>query len=192
MSLLYKPLESITAADLQALIDNQVGESLYLEYKTEVFDKRDDKKKLQFLGSVSTFANAAGGDLLVGVKADNGLPVELPGLAPPEIDSEVLRIKQVVGTGIEPYLSPQFHSVPLPIGRAVLIIRVPRSWTAPHGIEINGHFQFFRRHAAGRMPMTISELRTAFTFSSTVVEQTRKFRDERNATITSAGSRTPS
>lgn len=44
MSLLYKPLESIRAADLQALIDNQVGESLYIEYKTEVFDKRVTKR----------------------------------------------------------------------------------------------------------------------------------------------------
>jgi hypothetical protein len=33
MSLLYKPIESITAADLEALISNQVGENLYLEYK---------------------------------------------------------------------------------------------------------------------------------------------------------------
>jgi len=43
-SLLYKPLESVDASDLQALIDNQIGEGLYLEYKTEVFDKRDDKR----------------------------------------------------------------------------------------------------------------------------------------------------
>ncbi len=69
MSLLYKPLESIAAADLQGLIDNQVRESLYIEYKTEPFDRRDDKKRVQFLGSISAFANAAGGDLLVGVKA---------------------------------------------------------------------------------------------------------------------------
>jgi hypothetical protein len=53
MSLLYKPLESITSDDLQALIDNQVGESLQIEYKTEVFDKRDEKKRLQFLGMVA-------------------------------------------------------------------------------------------------------------------------------------------
>src|SRR5260370_22426234 len=93
MSLLYKPLEDITAAAVQGLIDNQVGESLYIEYKTEVFDKRDDKKRLQFLGSISALANAAGGDLLVGVKANNGLPVDMPGLDPADIDSEVLRIR---------------------------------------------------------------------------------------------------
>jgi len=47
MSLLYKPLESITAADVHALMDNQVAESLYIEYKTEIFEKRDEKKGSQ-------------------------------------------------------------------------------------------------------------------------------------------------
>ena len=186
MSLLYKPLELIAAADLQALIDNQVGESLYIEYKTEVFDKRDEKKRIQFLGSVSAFANAAGGDILIGVRADSGLPIELTGLDPTEVDSEILRIRQVIGTNVEPHLFLHFHVVPLPTGRNVLIIRILRSWTAPHGIEHNGHFQFFQRHAAGRSPMTLSELRNAFTFSGSIIEQTKTFRGERLAAIMAA------
>jgi hypothetical protein len=186
MSLLYKPLELIAADDLQALIDNQVGESLYIEYKTEAFDKRDEKKRIQFLGSVSAFANTAGGDILIGVKADSGLPIELAGLDPTEVDSEILRIRQVIGTSVEPHLLLHFHVVPLPTGRNVLIIRIPRSWTAPHGIEHRGHFQFFQRHAAGRSPMTLSELRNAFTFSGSIIEQTRTFRDERLAAIMAA------
>jgi hypothetical protein len=151
-----------------------------------VFDKRDEKTRLQFLGSVSAFANEAGGDLLVDVKAEDGLPIDLPGLDPAEIDSEVLRIRQVIGTSIVPQLTLHFQPVPLPTHRSVLIIRVPRSWTAPHGMQQTGHFQFFRRHAAGRSPMTLSELRSAFTFSGTIVEQTRRFRSERLAAITAA------
>jgi hypothetical protein len=185
MSLLYKPLESITDDDLQSLIDNQVRESLYIEYKTEVFEKRDEKKRLQFLGSVSGFANSAGGDILVGVKADNGLPLELTGLDPTDVDSEILRIRQVVGTGIEPYLALHFWAVPLPTGRVVLVIRIQQSWSAPHGIEQDSHFKFFRRHAAGRSPMTLSELRSAFTFSAGVVEQIKAFRAERLSSIRS-------
>ena len=99
MSLLYKPLESIAAADLRALIDNEVGERLYIEYKTEVFDKRDDKKRVQFLGSVSAFANAAGGDILIGVKADNGLPIELPGLDPSKVDPH-FRFEQLLDNSL--------------------------------------------------------------------------------------------
>jgi predicted HTH transcriptional regulator len=67
LSLLYKPLESITAEDLQGLIDNEMRESLLIEYKPDL-DQRDDEKTRQFLGSVSRFANASGGDLLFGIR----------------------------------------------------------------------------------------------------------------------------
>jgi schlafen family protein len=183
VSLLYKPLESVTGADLQGLVDNQVAEGPQLEYKEEVFDKRDPKKRAQFLGSIAGFANASGGDLLVGVSAPDGLPRELTGLDPTVVDGEILRITQLVATGVDPQLSLYFHRVPVQSGREVLLIRVPQSWTAPHGIEHDGHFHFFRRNAAGRSPMTLSELRTAFTLAGTIAERTRQFRADRLTTL---------
>ncbi len=179
VSLLYKPLDSITAADLQGLIDNQVPESPYIEYKLEVFDKRDDKKRLQFLGSISGFSNGVGGDLLIGVKAVNGIPVELVGLEQAEADGETLRIQQIVGTSIEPQVRMTIRPIFLPNGRTILIIRLPQSWTAPHGIKKNDHYCFYRRNSAGRSPMTIPELRTSFSLTSTIAEHTRRFRAQR-------------
>jgi hypothetical protein len=179
MSLLYRPLESITAADMQDLVGNAVRESLYIEYKAEIFDKRDKEKRLQFLGSVSAFANAAGGDLLIGVEAQNAVPIALPGLDPDVVDAELLRIKHVLGSAVQPFLIVQFHSVALPNGRTIIIVRVPQSWTAPHGVAENGHYLFFKRHAAGRDPMTLAELRNAFTLSGGAVERIRGFRDQR-------------
>ncbi len=185
MSLLYKQLESITPADLESLKTDQVGESQYLEYKTEVFDKRDEKKRLQFLGSLSGFANANGGDILVGVKATDGLPVDFPGLSASEVDSEILRISQLVGTSIQPQLTIRFHPVRFPTGNIVLVIRIPQSWTGPYAIEHNGHLHFYLRNAAGRSPMRVSELRTAFTLSGRVIDETRKFVNDRLRTLSS-------
>jgi hypothetical protein len=127
----------------------------------------------------------------VGVKAVNGLPVDLTGLDPADVDAETLRIRQVVGSGIEPSLTLHFQPVSLQTKRVILIIRVPRSWVAPHGIEHNKHFLFFQRHTAGRLPMTLSQLRTTFTSSGTIVERTRKFRDDRIAWITAPSSPWP-
>ena len=179
MSLLYKPLVSITAADLRALVENQVPESLYIEYKQEVFDKRDEKKRLQFLGSISGFLNALGGDLLIGVKAENGIPVELIGLEPATADSEMLRIQQVVSQGIEPFAQVAIQPVLLPNERTILIVRLAQSWAAPHGIKKDEHYQFYRRNSAGRSPMTIPELRTSFSLASTIAEHTRRFQTQR-------------
>ena len=63
MSLANRPLESIEAADLQALIENEVAESRTIEYKQSLpGNSRDDRK--EFLADVSSFANASGGHLI--------------------------------------------------------------------------------------------------------------------------------
>ena len=78
MSLLGKSLESITRADLQGLISNVILESRYIEYKTEVgLTELSDKIKL--LAGISSFGNSAGGDLLIGIRAEKGIPLEVVG-----------------------------------------------------------------------------------------------------------------
>jgi len=181
MSLLYKPLETITSADLKGLIDNGVRESLYIEYKTEVFDKRDAKKRMQFLGSISGFANASGGDLLIGVEAQDGVPVALPGIDDAVFEQEKLRILAVVGSSIQPSMLKDLHEVPVSEGRRVLVIRIPRSWNPPHGIGNDGHYHFYQRHSAGRSPMTLDELRMSFTLAAGVPERMRQFHASRIA-----------
>jgi hypothetical protein len=64
-------------------------------------------------------------------------------------------------------------------GRTVIIIRVPQSWNPPNGIPENGHYLFFKRHAAGRDPMTLTELRSSFTMAIDAVERMRAFHRDR-------------
>jgi predicted HTH transcriptional regulator len=64
-------LSEISAADLEALIENEVLEGRQLEYKLLI--GTDDDAKRKFLAAVSSFANASGGDLLVGVGAEEGV-----------------------------------------------------------------------------------------------------------------------
>ena len=185
MSLLYKPLERITHEDIQSLIDNQIRESQFIEYKTEVFDKRDEKKRIQFLGSISGFANSLGGDLLVGVKATGGIPVAIPGLDPQSVDQEMLRIREVVANWVEPYLPIHTHPITLPDGKCLIVVRILRSWNPPHGIPNNEQYHFYRRNSAGRAPMTLSELRDSFTLSAGVADRVRAFREKRSVLLQS-------
>ena len=60
MALTHKPLDQITADDLQALIDAQAPEKRTLDYKATLPGNADADKK-EFLADVSSFANAAGG-----------------------------------------------------------------------------------------------------------------------------------
>lgn len=74
-----KPLESIVLEDIQGLIDNQVGETKTIEYKRDI-PGNSDGDKVSFLRAVSSIANTAGGDVLYGVEALDGIPKGLPGL----------------------------------------------------------------------------------------------------------------
>ncbi len=73
---LNKPLESITESDLQALVDAQTAEQRIMEYKQALLGNIADDKK-EFLADVSSFANAAGGNLLFGIGGQAGIPVSL-------------------------------------------------------------------------------------------------------------------
>jgi predicted HTH transcriptional regulator len=75
---LNKQLESIEEGDLQDLIDNQVSKGKIMEYK-EALPSNSESDKKEFLADVSSFANAAGGDLIFGIGEDSGVPIELCG-----------------------------------------------------------------------------------------------------------------
>ena len=64
MSLPHKPLDAINASDLQTLVDNQIPESKAFEYK-EVLPAKSGSDGKEFLADVSSFANAARGDLIL-------------------------------------------------------------------------------------------------------------------------------
>lgn len=58
MALLHIPLDKITEADLQALIETGARESLHIDYKRQTYGGSDADKK-EFLADICSFANAA-------------------------------------------------------------------------------------------------------------------------------------
>ena len=174
-----KPLDAVTATDLQSLVDNGVKEQRTIEYKQELPGSSDSEKK-EFLADVSSFANAGGGDLFYGIVAKDGVPESIPGLADFIEDKEKLRLESTIRDGIA-------HRIPgiqlkaisgFPNG-PVLVLRVPKSWAAPHMVTFKGSSRFFSRNSAGKFPMDVTEIRYAFEASGDLPERIRRWRDER-------------
>ena len=94
------------------------------------------------------------------------------GLANVNADAETRCLENMLRDGIAPLLpSVQFHWVPdLPTGPA-LIIRVQRSWAGPHMVTYQQHSRFYSRHAAGKYPLDVFELRQAFLGSGALGER---------------------
>lgn len=177
--MITKSLTTLNEADLRRLIDEKVPESKQVEYKRELPDG-SDKGTVSFLRAVTAFANTQGGDLLYGIAAKEGIPIELAPLTMTSGDQVLQRFENLCRDGVEPRLTGvQYHFIPLDGGGSALVVRIPKSWSAPHRVSSGNHAQFYGRNSAGAYQLDVAELRQAFTLSDTVVERIRSFRANR-------------
>ena len=174
-------IDDVDRAALRALVENRVPEGKTIEYKGKL-PGRSESDVVPMLGAVASFANTAGGDLLLGVDARDGIPVELSGMEIGNPDGEVLRLEHMLLNGLQPRVPRvDLRAVEVATGKFVVLIRVPRSWIGPHRVAKNS--KFYARTSAGRYELDVGELRTAFTMSESIPARIRDFRTERLAKI---------
>lgn len=183
--MIAKPLSAISEADLRRLIDEKVPESKQIEYKREL-PEGGDKGTVNFLRAVTAFANTQGGELIYGIHAIDGIPVELIPLTMPSGDQALQRFESLCRDGVQPRLTGvQYKFVLLEGGGSVLVVRIPKSWSAPHRVSAGNHAHFYGRNSAGAYQLDVAELRQAFTLSDTVIERIRSFRANRLLALSS-------
>jgi Putative DNA-binding domain len=186
MSIHNKSLSLITAMDIEELVSNQVRESKVIDYK-RILPEINDKSKKEFLADVASFANAGGGDLVYGVVENHGVPSRVAGLKIKDLEGEMLRIEHIIRDGIDPRIyGVSVRGVEVKPERFVVIVRIPRSWSAPHMVSFQGYGKFFSRNSYGKHPLDTSELRVAFSLSQESFDHLRDFRLQRLGALTSA------
>ena len=188
--MIHKAIDAIDKSDIESLVLDSVAEGRAIEYKQSLPGGKDSEKK-EFLADVSSFANASGGDLLYGVEEQRdsdgkptGLPVSVHGLAIANTDSEIRRLENIIRDGIRPRI-PGVHLRTVdgfPSG-SVLIIRVQKSYNAPHMVTYQEHSRFYSRNSKGKYPLDVGEIRSAFALSEELPQRIRQFRNERLAPI---------
>lgn len=179
------PVESVTEADLSLLVSEQVSEKRVLDYKENLVEGTYDARK-EFLADVTSFANASGGDLILGIREEAGIPIEVKGFLLPDPEQEILRMENLIRDGVEPRLQGvSIRPVPLKAGGSVILIRIPRSWAGPHVVNYRGHWRFYSRNSAGKYPLDTSEVRQRFLHTATMQDALRGFRDQRLGLIVS-------
>jgi len=180
--MILKSLGNITKEDIENLVKEEVHEVRTIEYKSKL-PGRTDKEKREFCADVSSFANAAGGDIIYGMEEKEGIPINSIGLSE-NLDEEINRLEQIARSGLEPRIPGlQFQPIKGFRNGPVLIVRIPKSWTAPHMVKINDNYRCYTRTSAGKHPMDVTEIRSAFLLSEALPEKIKRFRDDRLSKI---------
>jgi schlafen family protein len=183
VSIFTKSLEDINELDLKRLVEQQLAEWKTIEYKESLSVDTDSAKK-KFLSQVSSFANAVGGHLIYGIRAKNGVPAELCGQELENADGSVLRLEDILRTGIRPRIpGVLIRAVPMEGDKFAIVIRVPKSWYRPHQVVFNNEFRFYSRASNGKYLIDVDELRSVFALSETAADRIRNFRANRLAQI---------
>lgn len=185
-----KRFDDIVASDVKALIQDGVIEVKTLEYKQQLPGNTDADKK-EFLADISSFANASGGDVLYGIKAEvdaGGEPTGAPGSIAPisneNADKAKLRIEEIIRNGIEPRLPVEVKPIDgWDQEGFVLLIRVPQSFASPHVVKYRNASRFYGRNSAGKYQLDVHELKSAFLATDSQADRIRQFRQERVSRI---------
>lgn len=144
-------------------------------------DRIKNEWKVDLCSDLSALANASGGWIICGMKEQGGLATELCGLGTQvNAEREIARLGQTANSGIEPPIAGlAFQTINLQeeTKSKVILIHVPRSFRAPHRVKATRKFHV--RRSGRNDEMNIDELRIAFNFSESIVEQIKEFRSSR-------------
>ena len=173
-----KEISKIELVDVESLIATAVSEGKTIEYKLKLPGNTDSDKK-EFLADISSFANTSGGDLLFGIKEENGIPTKIDGVEVTDRDFLVRRYENLIRDGIEPRIVVSTKFIDLTEDTVVVLFRVQKSWFGPNRVIYKGYDKFFGRNSAGKYPLDTSELKTAFNLSQTLTDKVRVFREDR-------------
>jgi hypothetical protein len=183
-------LASLTEEHFQRLIADREQENKFIEFKSVLPGNGHEDHK-NFLASFSSFANTAGGDLIYGIQAPNGVAEQLLGLDG-DLDAAINRLENIIRTGLQPRVTG-YSVVPISLasGRKLLVFRIPRSWGLPHRVTLGGHDKFYGRSSAGKYALDVSELRALFQLSESTADRIKNFRAERVLSILSSQTPVP-
>src|ERR1700677_3461353 len=122
-----RQMNDMAFTDLKALVAAEVREGKTMEYKQQVSIENDTVRR-EFGGTVASFANASGGDIVYGIKAENGVPKDIVPLLNFDPDKDIRTLRDIIRAHIDPPLfGVEFKEVQVDGGFA-LVLRVPRGW----------------------------------------------------------------
>lgn len=146
--------------DIQSLIDNEVEESIYLDFKSSQALSKSDGKKKEISKDVASFANSDGGIIIYGLTEENHKADSLSFIDGNEFTKEWL--EHVVNSSIQRRIN-EIEIIPIrkenDISKSIYIVKIPKSLDAPH---LSRDKRFYKRFNFESVPMEEHEIRQLY------------------------------
>lgn len=119
--------------DLKSLIENQIEESIHLDFKAGQALSKQESKKKELSKDIAAFANSDGGIIIYGINEENHVAKSLSYIDGNEFPKEWL--EQVINTTINRRIN-NILIYPIrengKINRTMYVVKIPKSIDAPH------------------------------------------------------------
>lgn len=180
--------DEITLEDVNKLQEYAYPEGKDIDYKRKLslFPEEGekntdaDKRRLEFLRDVSSFANTHGGYLIFGIEEEEKIPSAMPGFAVDDTEKLDQRIEQLLQNGVNPKIQGiRLRWLNVDENNKILIVKIPNSWNPPHMVTFNSHNRFDARNSMGKYFMDVEDLRMAFTQAASINDSFLSFRKQR-------------
>lgn len=177
MLIYEKNIEDITLDDIKSLIEDEIDENNFIEYKGEL-NKNVEKKHIP--RTVCGFANSDGGLLICGFYEDKEGFNKIQGVSlNNEWEREKQRLITLLRDNLEPYLDVGIEKLDLENDRVLIIIKTPKSWISPHRVKRGQEKDFYIRRNGRTEPMEFNEIKRMFDMNNKLTEQINEFRCRR-------------
>ncbi len=155
-----RSLNDLTIDDFQRLVDNQIPEGPFLDYKQTMYGNRSQDRR-EMLRDITAFVNAEGGYLIIGIQESGaGRAAAFAPVNDPELVSQ--QIRQTCLDGIQDRISRlEIRSYETGFNQGIVVVRIPPSDSRPHMITLDQRTDFYRRYDTDKRAMTITEIREA-------------------------------
>ena len=173
--------EEASEAQLSSLVHGAVREDADLDFKQERYGNGESARR-DLAGDIAAMANGRGGVIVIGLRDENDVAVEL---TPVQLaDGEEARIRQIAASNITPHLTFDIRVVESASDRSsgYYLLIVPPSAMRPHAVRQDRNLRFPRRDGTTTRwltePEVADEYRDRFRTASDQVGRVKQILDE--------------
>ncbi|MES2183882.1 MAG: ATP-binding protein [Pseudomonadota bacterium] len=190
--MITQSINQVDEALLNALVADRASESTTVDFKAIPYDKSDNGK-LEFAKDVCAFANAEGGDIVIGLSSTNYTASALKPIEGEQFDALARRLTEVLNSRVEPRVPGiAMREVRLAAGGYAIVVRVPSSYDGPHSFRTAGESRrFVVRNGVGITDMSIDQIRNAFDRTATLADRANDFIRQRLSKIAARDTSNP-